>query len=721
MTTPSTSAHTPDTAGTPVRSRRRRPFALAAAALATAALGAGLLAQPSPATSATPDPTPFAPQLVEVSTPRDADRELVRSLGLDITEHVGHDDAQVVLHTASDLQALRSTGLDIDVKIADLGARDREIAELDAAYAERVGRSPLPSGRTGYRSLADYNSELRTLARTNRKIVKFFTLERPTLDGRPVNGIEIGAGVRGPETGKPVFLIMGLHHAREWPSGENTMEFAHDLVKNFGKDRRITRLLRQARVIVVPVVNPDGFHFSRTHGEYVDLRDLNEIDPLEGTTSVLATPGRAYMRKNCRLVDGVDIPDGTCFANLLTPGGFGLGTDLNRNYGGFWGGPGASTNPAEPDYRGASAFSEPETQNIRDLARSLHITMLITNHTYSNLVLRPNGVAPTTIGHDGLPVGDAPDERAMKRLGARMAKQNGYANQHSWQLYDTTGGTEDYTYNAFGGFGYTFEIGPDEFHPPYEEVVDEYLGGGRYDGKGNREAYLIALEHAVDTKFSGVLKGRAPKGATLRLQKKFRTPTWSSSFADFSDTSMRVGRSGKVSWIVNPSTRPVVEPRPYEVTRKTPEFSESWTEPVPVPLDHTDHELVVDEATDVIEIDLDWALPDDLDLEVYLKRANGSLTEVGSSGNAPAEKEHVTLVDAAAGTYVIRVINYASATPTYDLTAEGFDTITRFTKGKKERYLLTCSKGGKVLQKMPVYVERGQVKKLNLAQCRRRA
>ena len=149
---------------------------------------------------------------------------------------------------------------------------------------------------------------------------------------------------------------------------------------------------------------------------------------------------------------------------------------------------------------------------MRDLVSSRQVTTLISNHTFSNLVLRPNGVHPDTIGHDGLPVGDAPDEAALKRLGARMTAQNGYANIHGWELYDTTGTTEDWSYNATGGFGYTFEIGPDEFHPPFPEVVDEYLGAGEYAGKGNREAYLIALEHAAANASHGRIVGSAPRG-----------------------------------------------------------------------------------------------------------------------------------------------------------------------------------------------------------------
>ena len=368
---------------------------------------------------------------------------------------------------------------------------------------------------------------------------------------------------------------MGVHHAREWPSAELAMEFAVDLVKNYGKSERITRLLKQARVIVVPVVNVDGFVLSRTDGEYSDLRELNENDPTGGTGSVAATPGRTYKRKNCRVVDGQDTPDGSCRGAARQPGGFGAGVDLNRNYGGFWGGPGAAeTEPdandveaglADPTYRGAEAFSEPETQNIRDLVASRQVTMLISNHTFSNLVLRPNGVNPNTVGHDGKPVGDAPDEAALKKLGARMAAQNGYANIHGWQLYDTTGTTEDWSYNATGGFGYTFEIGANEFHPPYPEVVDEYLGAGKYAGKGNREAYLIALEHAVDKRYSGVLKGKAPKGADdpAAEDRSARRPGRARSATGSTPRSRSAG-SGSFAWIVNPSTRPVVRSRPYQ-------------------------------------------------------------------------------------------------------------------------------------------------------------
>lgn len=536
--------------------RLPRPRRAAVVGLVAAALVATATTQvAAPSSSSADQADPFAPQLITVDTPDRAAKQRLQALGLDLTEHAGHDYVEVVLHTPADLLALETAGFDYDVRIPDLVARGLEIAEINEAYAAEVGRSALPSGRTGYRFYEDYVSDMAGLQKRYPNLVRGFELARPTLDGRTVHAVEIGGGIKVRNPAKPTFLLMGAHHAREWPSAELAMEFAIDLAKNYGKNRRITSLLDRARVVVVPVVNVDGFTYSRQDGEYVDLREVDG----GGTGSILGTPGRAYMRKNCRLVDGQDTPDGSCAALLTTPGGYGPGVDLNRNYGGFWGGPGASDLPVDPTYRGAEAFSEPETQNIRDLIRSKQITMLISNHTFSNLVLRPNGVNPITTGHDGKPVGDAPDELGLKRLGARMTAQNGYQNIHGWELYDTTGTTEDYSYNATGGFGYTFEIGPDEFHPPFPDVVSEYLGKGRYAGKGNREAYLIALEHAVDTRYSGRLVGKAPRGAVIRLRKNFSSPTWESSFKDFVNTSFTATGSGAFSWIVNPSTRPLAE------------------------------------------------------------------------------------------------------------------------------------------------------------------
>ncbi|WP_297622840.1 M14 family metallopeptidase [Nocardioides sp.] len=687
-----------------------------AAVLSALAIGATALSVPSPAQgTALGVADEFSPSLVTVDTPTRADKSRLQALGLDLTEHAGHDYVEVVLHTAADREELRAAGFTWDVRIPDLLQREAEINRLDDLFAATRLRTAMPSGRNAYRSLADYNAEMKAMAGANPGLVKLLTLPEKTLDGRTVHGVEIAKNV-AVRDGRPTFAMFGVHHAREWPSGEHAMEFAVDLVKGArAGDPRISSLLERGRMVVVPVVNPDGFHLSFTDGQLIDLREVDS----GGTATILGTPGNAYKRKNCRVVDGQDTPDGSCAVfSATSPGGFLVGTDLNRNYGGLWGGPGASDLFADPTYRGAAPFSEPETRNVRQLISSRQVTMMISNHTFSNLVLRPNGVNPTTIGPDGLPVGDAPDEQAMKALGARMTAQNGYANIHGWELYDTTGTTEDWSYNATGGYGYTFEIGPNEFHPPFAQVVDEYLGAGQFAGKGNREAYLVAFEEAVSRASHAVISGKAPVGATLRLRKQFSTPTWNPE-NDFTDTlESSMATTGKTfSWDVNQSTRPAVQARLVKLLDDEPTRSETFTGTA-APTESVDHELVVTEADqEILQVVLDWPTPDDLDLEVYRKNADGSLTEVGSSGNFVGEKEKATINAPTPGTYVLRVINFASVTPTYTLTASLYNATEQTTAPMIEAWTLTCERNGQVLQSVPVVVERGQHVKVDLRVC----
>ena len=293
-----------------LRSIRRRAALCGVTTAVLVGLTTGGLTAPAAAT-----PDAFRPQLVTVDTPSRADKQLLQTLGLDLTEHAGHDYVEVVLHTPEDVAALTGAGLGYDVRIPDLVAREAENNQVNAAYAAATVRSPLPSGRDTYRTLDDYNADMTALAEQHPDLVKLFTLPHPSLDGRPIYGVEIGRGVQGPERGLPVFLMLGVHHAREWPSGEHAMEFAVDLVTHYGTDRRITDLVNRSRVVVVPVVNVDGFDMSRTDGELVDLRAVDE----GGTASILGTPGNAYKRKNCRIVDGQDTPDGTCAVGRHQP------------------------------------------------------------------------------------------------------------------------------------------------------------------------------------------------------------------------------------------------------------------------------------------------------------------------------------------------------------------------------------------------------------------
>ena len=156
-------------------------------------------------------------------------------------------------------------------------------------------------------------------------------------------------------------------------------------------------------------------------------------------------------RKNCRVPTGhpEKYTRGTCDDSKA---GSLRGTDPNRNYGGLWGGSGASPSWADDTFRGDAPFSEPEVQNIRELIASRQVTNLITNHTYSNLVLRPPGVAdfgfpldePAATGRSA-PLADA--QRLLERSGLRPLRHDRHRPRTGVLVH--------------GRLRFTFEIGPD--------------------------------------------------------------------------------------------------------------------------------------------------------------------------------------------------------------------------------------------------------------------
>ncbi len=687
--------------------------------------------------------------LVRVATPTDEAKDALVATGLDLTEHGGEGYLDVVLHSPADGALLEDRRFTYETIEPDLLQRSLADRAADRAALRRGGgASGLPSGRTGtYRVLADYSEEMQELAEDNPKLVRYFTLPFETYEGRPVEAIEIAPKVRRKD-GRPTFALMGAHHAREWPSAEHTIEFAYELINGWKSGKKpIRKLMRRSRVVFVPVVNPDGFVTSR---EAAVAMDAGRDAPGGDETANLILPYE-YHRKNCRTHPPQPEPGGDC-SQAASTGLAQFGVDPNRNYGGSWGGPGASAADTQPfgalaqDYRGPGPFSEPETRNIRDLVSKRQVVTLITNHTFSNLVLHPPGLQSY-----GRPV----DLKQLRRLSDAMAAENGYTSQPGYALYDTSGTTEDWSYNATGGFGYTFEIGPTAFHPTYGSMIAEYTGttSAAGDGGGNRAAYLTALRSTVKTKRHSLIRGTAPSGSFLTIKKRFKTPT--SPVLDGAGeegdvillperlkTTLKVRRSGRFRWHVNPSTRPLVDPRrklpkPRSGQPSDPIAFSGAPGPSATPCadfdteDDTcwnDHGFTVPGGPGVdngeATVRIGWAEPlSDWDLKVFRDSdgdgsSEGETEVVGSSGSAPTSSEETTFTRPGLrrGKYVARVINYAAVAP-YDGRVTFDKTKAESIKQRRETWKLTCraSKNGPVLAREKVFVKRGKRATVNLA------
>jgi len=649
-------------------------------------------------------------RLVEVSTPTPADKQRLQRLGLDLTEHGDADSVDVVLYGDADERRLRDAGFTYTVRIPDLAARDAANRAADERYAASTVRSPLPSGRTSYRHLEDYEQELIALAAAFPHLARSITLSERSWEGRPLVGIEI---TRGPDAadGKPTMVVLGAHHAREWPSAEHSIELAYDLLVGYGTDAQTTRLVDATRTIVVPVVNPDGFVVSREARPGPASQDFSAHD-------------FEMKRKNCRDVVG------TCDRRTRLSG-----VDLNRNYGALWGGSGASPAPLSDGYRGPAPFSEPEVRAVRDLIATRQVQLVITNHTFGNLVLR----SPGTIGQ-GFPH----EEPAARALGERMTAHNGYANLPGFGLYDTTGTTEDWTFWTAGALTYTFEIGPDEFHPPYETgVVAEYLGLEPAAGAGrggNRAAYLEALEAVADSSLHSVLTGSAPPGARLTLSRTFETSTSPVcaddfcastasplTFADALGGSM-VTTGPTFEWHVNPSTRPIVAGRdgrdavaPAQTTitmvndpAVEPDENPYYPSPAPrrveVPYETFDFDVLAPPAADneLVGVHIEWTNPA-TDWDLYVYDDEGEL--VGAAASFGDADEDVTLFQPPPGRYTAVIINWDQGSRAFDdwRGEVGFNGPSAATSGPREAWQLQCEAPDGAVSTQQVIVERGQV------------
>ena len=256
------------------------------------------------------------------------------------------------------------------------------------------------------------------------------------------------------------------------------MEFMHPLANSKRPRPTPTATRRRASstrsaIVVVPIINVDGFVSSR--GENAS----GHADPGPRGRAGLRRHRRAdgglggtfaYRRKNC---DGALPGRGRATTPRSVPCYYQYGVDPNRNYGFDWGGPGASTDPTTQTYRGTGQWSEPETQAVWQLLADPpgHHAGHACTRSPRSCCARP-ACTPTAWRRT----------RCCSRSSAtRWPATPATSSQYGWELYDTTGTTEDWNYGAVGTLGYTIEIGPSGgvFHGDYKTAVEDQWTGSK--------------------------------------------------------------------------------------------------------------------------------------------------------------------------------------------------------------------------------------------------
>jgi len=323
------------------------------------------------------------------------------------------------------------------------------LIETGSFTAAQPGELRLAGGINGaYHSYKELEGDLESLESAHPSIVGLHTIGT-SLEDRHIYAVKISDNVDRDEE-EPGVLFLGCHHAREWISVEVPLLLARRLAEGYEGDPAIRELVDRSEIWIVPLLNPDGLEYS-----------INVY---------------RYWRKNRRAN-----ADGT------------FGVDLNRNYGYMWGrdNQGSSAWPDAEDYRGVSAFSEPETRAVRDLFLGGNFLAAVSYHSYSQSILYPWGFTDIPTGKDEL----------LRGLGLEMAGLIETVNGRSYacgpaasSLYVTNGDLADWTFGVSGIPSYTIELPPvDIQHGGFFNAEDEIEGVFRE----NLPAMLRLVEFVV--------------------------------------------------------------------------------------------------------------------------------------------------------------------------------------------------------------------------------
>ena len=343
----------------------------------------------------------LAGRFVSIAAHTNKQRTQIINLGVSIEET--YSDRVWALVTPKYLNRLKKHGFKILSNVSD---------EIFFEAEKRTGQ--FPKGDERFHTYEQIIASLQNLQKANSDISELVTIGK-SLEGRDMLAIHINTtktALRRGESNKPGVFFMGNHHAREHLSAEIPLMLAEYLLKNKA-DQKIGKLLASRDIWILPMVNPDGAEYD------------------------ISTKRYKMWRKNRRKNH-----DGT------------MGVDLNRNYDYHFGSEGASNDPDSEIYHGPSAFSEPETQAIRNFVNShVNLKTLLSFHTYSELILYPWGWTEK-------PVEKEADRKTFETMAKTMAKWNHYKAETSSGLYLVSGETTDWAYGTHGIFGFTFELTP---------------------------------------------------------------------------------------------------------------------------------------------------------------------------------------------------------------------------------------------------------------------
>jgi carboxypeptidase T len=359
-------------------------------------------------------------------------------------QHMMVDRRARTFRTEADLEdivALRKAGLAVSIDVA----ATQRMRKVEQVQAETSPTDSYIAGFPCYRTVEETYDAMMMMAKANPGRASLVDIgpswlrTRSSTSGHRMLALRLtNAETDAALPDKPVMVLQGELHAREYTTTELLLRFAEWLVYGYGNDSEATWLMDNFRFDFVLLANPDGRKKAET--------------------------GLSW-RKN------VNTDNGPCDADDY-------GVDLNRNFPYQWSQTdgGSSGAPCAVNYRGTSPQSEPEAANVlryvagvpnasnvysggvfpdrrgdsvAGAAPTDYRGMFLDIHSYSQRVLWPWSYTNTQPGNVA----------ELRTLGRRLAYFNGYTPQQWIGMYPADGTSTDTMYGLLGVPSYTIELG----------------------------------------------------------------------------------------------------------------------------------------------------------------------------------------------------------------------------------------------------------------------
>jgi hypothetical protein len=362
------------------------------------------------------------------------------------------------------LQQHNSLPLNYTVVIPNVQAKlNQEFSVTTNAVQATQTTNPVPAWDSSgwfndFHSYAESVHYLQSICKATPRLCQFIPSVGKSVEKRDIIALKLGNVTKKSKKIKPQIYLQGTIHAREWASTSTVQYIIYRLLSTAKTDKRVKNILSKVEINVIPVLNPDGYEYSRT------------TDRL--------------WRKN----------------RSVNAGGT-FGTDLNRNWNCQWG-TSSSAQPSSENYHGVGPNSEPETQTAVRWIQSLpRLIAALDIHSFGKLIVRSLGPSHTASPHE------TQHSHISEAMASAIAQVSGeqYRPALGYEIDPASGTASDWFYqyqsksaqgHPIHPYGLTIELrptmnraSPDGFLLPKEQILPT--------GQEIFPAFLLYIENAL--------------------------------------------------------------------------------------------------------------------------------------------------------------------------------------------------------------------------------